>query len=77
MGSPQLETQTRNWNEKPSGRAHFIRILLECWKMSKQKKPESQGSKKKGREFQDSKKNGSRAQDDDELFATADLQIDR
>jgi len=45
--------------------------------MSKQKKPESQGSKKKGGEFQDSKKNGSRAKDDDELFATADLHIDR
>jgi hypothetical protein len=45
--------------------------------MSKQKKPESQGSKKKGGEFQDSKKNGSRAKDDDELFATADLQNDR
>jgi hypothetical protein len=45
--------------------------------MSKQKKPESQGSKKKGGEFQESKKICSRAKDDDELFATADLQIDR
>jgi len=45
--------------------------------MSKQKKPESQGSKETGREFQGSKKIGSRVKDDDELFATADLQNDR